>query len=127
MKRDLSIGYKMSDQSSLRKQMDSTASLVLARFIMPILIAIIGAGGSLILFLVWNSLQEVKIDQKTGQQLQWTAIGKINDAETHVEGTIGGLSTQLADHIKAETDIDSELKDIVKDHETRMRILEHPH
>jgi len=116
----------MSDPTNLRKQMDSTASLVLARFIMPILIALVGAAGSFVLWLVWYSLQEVKSDPKAGQALQWTAIGKINDAEVHVENTISGLSVQLSDHIKAETDIDTQLKDIAKDHEQRVRILEHP-
>jgi hypothetical protein len=85
------------------------------------------AAGSTVVWMAWGTLQDVKADQKTGVQLQWTAIGKINDAQQDASRALGILTTKLDDHIKVESSIDDQLKDITKDHEQRIRGLERPH
>jgi hypothetical protein len=90
-------------------------------------ITVIGATTSAAIWLAWGVLSDVKAKSETGIQLQWTAIGRINDAQQAASRDLGVLTTKLDDHIKTESDIDMQLKDIAKDHEQRIRGLERPH
>jgi hypothetical protein len=96
-------------------------------WVFRILITLIGAAGTAAIYLAWGTLIDVKTKSETGIQLQWTAIGKINDAQQQAITNLNVLTTKLDDHIKAETQIDSDLKDITKDHEQRLRHIELPH
>ena len=96
-------------------------------WVFRIAITLIGACGTAAIWLAWSVLTDVKTKSETGIQLQWTAIGKINDAQQQASRDLGVLSTQLSDHLKVQADIDSQLKDIAKDHEQRIRGLERPH
>jgi hypothetical protein len=97
-----------------------------AAWVFRILIALVGASTTAVLWMAWGALADVKNDLKTGIQQQWLAIGKINDAQAQVSRDIGIQTQVLADHIRTETDIDASLRDIAKDHEGRIRTLEHP-
>ena len=96
-------------------------------WVFRILITLIGAAGTAAIWMAWYTLSDVKTKSETGIQLQWTAIGKINEAQHQAEIDVNRLSTQLSDHLKVQSDIDAELKDIAKDHEQRIRGLERPH
>jgi hypothetical protein len=98
-----------------------------AAWVFRLLIGIIGAITLGIISMAWGSLQDVKAKSETAVQLQWTAIGKINDAQQAASTALGVLTTKLDDHIKTESDIDMQLKDLAKDHEQRLRGLERPH
>ena len=84
------------------------------------------AAGSAVLWMAWGALSDVKADLKIGIQQQWLAIGKINDAQAESRRDLAVSTQTLADHIKTETDIDTQLRDTTKDHEFRIRTLEHP-
>ena len=117
----------MSDtDSNFTKAVESKSALVFARFIMPILISLLGAAGTVILGLVWSSVGEIKTIQTENVKQIWQTMGKNHDQETETSRSMGVLSQTVTDHIQKETDIDDQLKDIVKDHETRMRSLERP-
>ena len=96
-------------------------------WVFRILITLIGAAGTTAIWLAWATLTDVKTKSETGIQLQWTAIGKINDAQQQAQRNVDVLTTKLDDHVKVEADIDAQLKDIAKDHEQRLRGLERPH
>ncbi len=84
------------------------------------------SAGTAVLWMAWGSLSDVKADLKTGIQQQWLAIGKINDAQAQTAREVGVQTQTLSDHIRMESDIDASLRDIAKDHEGRLRTLEHP-
>jgi orotate phosphoribosyltransferase-like protein len=112
--------------TDLLKEMVQTKERA-AAWLFRILITLVGVSTSTVLWLAWASLQDVKAKSEQGVQLQWTAIGKINDAQQAASSALGVLTTKLDDHIKVEANIDDQLKDIAKDHEQRIRGLERPH
>ena len=96
-------------------------------WVFRILMTLIGATGTGAIIMAWSVLTDVKTKSETGIQLQWTAIGKINDAQQQAARNVDVITQKLDDHIKTETDIDSRLRDLAKDHEDRIRNLERPH
>ena len=110
----------------LFKQLTETKERA-AAWVFRLLIILLGAAGSTLCYVVWGILTDVKTDLKSGIQQQWIAIGKINDAQVQASHDTGIATQALADHIRLESEIDNELKDLTKDHETRIRALERPH
>lgn len=110
----------------LLQEVTETKERIAAWVFRTLLSLALGACG-VIGWLVWGVLADVKTKSETGIQLQWTAMGKINDAQQAAARDVGILTTKLDDHVKTEADIDAQLKDIAKDHEQRIRELERPH
>jgi len=109
----------------LRASMNSTAALAVARFVVPILMTLVGAAGSVILYGVWESIQEVKANQTSAISQLWQGMSKLNDRESAAERELDTADTTMADHIRTENDIDNQLRALAQDHENRIRTLEH--
>lgn len=98
-----------------------------AAWVFRILIALVGASSTAVLWMAWGALADVKNDLKTGIQQQWVAIGKISDTQSQTTRDLSVQTQTLSDHIRMESDIDASLRDLAKDHEQRIRGLERPH
>lgn len=114
------------DEMGLLQEVTQTKERIAAWVFRTLLSLALGACG-VVGWLVWGVLADVKTKSETGIQLQWTAIGKINDAQAQASRDVATITQKLDDHIRSETDIDAQLKDLAKDHEQRIRGLEHPH
>ena len=99
----------------LRDAMESTAALTMGRFVMPILVSLVGVAGTVILWLVWHSVEEVKANHINAASEMWKTIGKINDIQ-HQDEVI----------VQRQLDISDSLKALTQDHEQRIRTLERP-
>lgn len=98
----------------------------IAAWVFRMVLAFAVSAGTAVLYMAWGSLTEVKADLRSGIQQQWLAIGKINDGQAQASRDLGIQTQTLSDHIKTETDIDAQLRDITKDHEQRLRLIERP-
>lgn len=98
-----------------------------AAWLFRILITVAGFTTTSLLYVAWGTLQDVKIAQSANIQQVWTTISKINDTQSAANNNLAVLQTTVKDHIQVENDIDNQLKDVTKDHEGRIRTLEHPH
>jgi hypothetical protein len=97
----------MSDDG--KKLIDSAILLWFARFAMPIIIAIVGALGTIVLHDVQSSIDEVK--QST--HAVYSRIDALSSAAAQGATDIKVLSNDLTNSDK-----------IVADHETRLRVIE---
>jgi len=98
-----------------RKAINSTAAQAVSRFVMPILVTLVGATGTTVLWMGWSTLQDVRMALKDSSTQMWIALGKVSDSQIKDESL---LQKQL--------DISTQLFDLTRDHETRIRVLEHP-
>jgi hypothetical protein len=97
--------------------MESTAAITLSRLVMPILVTLVGASGSVLLWMLWHSIEEVKLNQAIGIKQMWVSVGKISDSQKTDENII-----------QRQVDISEQLNKLTQDHETRIRLLERvPH
>lgn len=114
------------DADAMLKEFVATKERATA-WVFRLLISFATAACGVVGYLAWGVLTDVKTKSETGIQLQWTAIGKINDAQAQASRDVATITQKLDDHVKYETEIDSQLKDLAKDHEQRIRDLERPH
>jgi hypothetical protein len=93
-----------------RSLIDSTLAITLARFGMPVVVALLG-------WLFSNMLSDLKTGQrdglselKVGQVQVWTQIGKLSDAQTSNSVALGTLSSKVdgglkqIDHLQIQVD-----------------------
>lgn len=98
----------------MRKIADSTAALTFARLAMPILMTLVGAAGTIILWFGSETLKDVKNDIILNRTQLWAAVGKVTESQAETTRSLAVITTTLADHISRETDFDSDIKDRVK-------------
>ena len=116
----------MSNQDgNFQKAIDSRSALVFSRFAMPILVTLVGAAGSTILFLVWNTVQDIKATQEKGTTQTWESIRRLSGSEAKLDNAVAGLSQSVADHFKADDSFENQERSVLMDHDSRLRLLEH--
>ena len=101
--------------SNFRKGLDSTIMTAFARVAMPILVTLIGAGGSFILYQLLGSINEIKDNFKP----VWVQIGETNRTVNDIHSSV--KATQAAQDV-----ITKQFEGVLADHETRIRVLERP-
>ena len=89
-----------------------------------ILISLVGVAVTTVLWLGWWTLQDVKADSRTGITKIWETVATLTKSQSDLASSMAILSTSLSDHVKTENSIDQDLKDIERDHETRIRAIE---
>ena len=97
-----------------------------AKWLNSILISLVGVLGTVVGYMVWSQLQDIKIAQTTASQSLWANVQTVAKANTDLNDAMTGLATTLKDHIAVETQIDQDLKTQQTDHEQRIRALERP-
>jgi cell division protein FtsB len=99
-----------SDEPSFRKVIDSTTMLTLARFFMPVVLAVIG-------YFMVTTINDLKAGQrdglsqlKEGQTQVWVQISKIADAQATTNTVQSALSSKVdgavkqLDHLQVQVD-----------------------
>lgn len=79
------------------------------------LITLVGTAGTVVLWLAWGSLQEVKTEMHEQLKTSWAAISTLSNSQSQMAITLGVASQTIAD-LRKEAD----------DHEGRIRTLERP-
>lgn len=119
----------MADENgikSLARELTATKERA-AAWVLRILITLVGAAGTTVLWLGWSALIDVKTELKEQTKAAWSQIQTLNTIQNTTSANVGVLTQTVTDHLRQESDIDAQLKDITRDHEQRIRTLEHSH
>lgn len=113
------------NKNGLLREMVETKERAVA-WLFRILIALVGAASTTVLWMGWSALQEVKgkVDQQS--VAVWQGIQSAKEKQIETAADVKMLTQTLGDNIKMQTQISSDLKAIVQDHEQRIRGLERP-
>jgi len=93
------MGGSPTDEQPVRKAIDSTVMLVLARFFMPAVLAVLG-------YFVVTTLG----DLKSAQQQMWLQLAKMVDGQATANAVQSGLSVRVdsavkqLDHLQSQVD-----------------------
>lgn len=108
------------------KELTKTKEMALAwafRAILALFVSLLTG----VMWMAWGALQQVQTDIKHNAEVQWSAITTLTANQNQSAAAQAVLSTSLADHIKQEAQIVDDLHSEVRDHETRIRVLENEH
>lgn len=112
--------------NGLMREMTETKERAVAwgfRGVLGLVMILLGIVG----WFMTTTLSEVKTEITNNAKVQWDQIGKLNDSEVTTRRDLGILSQAVQDATKSNADAVSRLSDSERDHEQRLRTLEHPH
>ena len=99
----------------IRGAAESTAALIFARFAMPIMITLIGALGTYVLYNLDTTVREIRTANEGKINQIWQGLSTLKETTSATHDKVIELSSQAND-----------VKAMLSDHEGRMRVLEHP-
>ena len=89
------------------------------------LIMVAGFAGTAVLSLLLYSWTDFKDTVEGQNKATWAAVSTATKAISNTSAAVSVMQREVEDHIAQETQIESNLKDSEKDHEQRIRSLEH--
>jgi hypothetical protein len=88
-------------------------------------ITLAGFAGTTVLSLLLYQWTDFKDTVKEQNKAIWAAVSNQAKAVNDAGANLGVMQRTILDHIAQETEINGELKDEQKDHENRIRAIEH--
>jgi predicted secreted hydrolase len=89
------------------------------------LITVAGFTGTAVLSLLLYSWTDFKDAVKDQNKATWAAVATASKAISDTSSAVSVMQREMQDYIGQETQIDTELKEAQKDHEQRIRAIEH--
>lgn len=111
--------------NSLFKEIAETKERLVA-WLFRGLISVIMLGASTIGYMSWDALKSMQSKIDDNGKATWQAIAKVANDEGDAAKAVAVLSATITDEIRSQSATNQDLRDIVRDHEQRLRGLEHP-
>lgn len=115
-----------SSPNGLLKEISQTKER-LAAWAFRLLIALVGATGSAMLWMGYDALNKVEAQVSKQGEVVWTSIQDAQQQQAATAQKVEVLTQVVKDSTDRQTQINNDLKMIVQDHEQRLRSIERQH
>lgn len=109
----------------IRSLADSTVGIVIARYVVPPVVAALVGLGTFVLHNINASIDQIRSEVKSDTSAMWSAIQRTSDGMNATHEAVQVLIEKFANYQTARSTEQDGLNKELADHESRIRTLEH--
>jgi len=109
----------------IRSLSDSTIGIIIARYVVPPIIAALVGLGTLVLHNIDAAIEQIRSDSKSDTSAMWSAIQRTTDGMNSTREAVEVLIEKFGNYQAAHSAENDRIKSELADHESRLRSIEH--